>query len=289
MLNKLLKKAVGPFIGKGYGRHFPLVAKLYGRLISGKVVECKVGGLTMHANLRDRIVSQELFFKGIFEPELTAVVQRLVLSDTVFVDVGAHIGYYTLIASSRAKKGMVYAFEPQNDNFALLRRNVAANRLENVKLFNLAVADRSGRRIKLYCNTSNMGNNSIYSKDIVSDYVEQEARTVTLDDALKSVRRVDIVKIDVEGAEMDVLRGMRRLLRRSPKVTLLVEYVPSFYERPRALVEFLRKERFEIMVIGQGRHGKLQKLDSRTLADAIKISRTNPAFNLNFLCRRKAG
>ncbi|MFH0971174.1 MAG: FkbM family methyltransferase [Candidatus Micrarchaeota archaeon] len=287
MLGKIIKKVAKPFFGRNLGGRFPLLGRAYAEMIRNRIVPCEVQGFKMYVNLQDRIASQQMFLEGVFEPEQTHIFKKLVRRDTVYVDVGAHIGYFTLLVAKNAKDGVIYAFEPQSQNFSLLRKNVHANRFHNVRLFKKAVSDKANRRLKLYCNTSNSGNNSLLKEDIVSDYVWEEVETVTLDGALKNAKKVDLMKIDVEGAELLVLKGAEKTFRKNKKMKVLIEYAPAFYRKPTALIDVLKKLGFKIKVISRGKPGHLEPLTDELLAETIRTARSSPAYNLNLLCERQ--
>lgn len=164
-------------------------------------------------------VSLAISVLGFFEEGLTRMVLEHVREGDIFVDVGAHFGYYTLLASALVREsGQVHAFEPTHSTYALLCKNVAAK--GNVVPNNLA----------LYCeNTSLPFNdygpiwsawNSLTSARLDSKTLEKIptkrmlVRAVSLDDyvAAQGIDRVSFVKIDAESAEFEILRGMERVI-----------------------------------------------------------------------------
>jgi FkbM family methyltransferase len=148
------------------------------------------------------------------------VVSSRLTGGMVAVDVGAHVGYYSrFFARAVGRAGSVYAFEPNPDTFAILERNTG--RYPQVTRFNSAVLDREGT-VTLY-RGRHKGTTSLWPENAQAQ-IEMPFRVpaTSLDEALDGVR-VDLVKIDVEGAEQDVLAGMGRLLERSPSAILIVE------------------------------------------------------------------
>lgn len=142
----------------------------------------------------------------------------------VAVDVGAMIGYYTLIlAKNVGPGGRVFAFEPDPRNFELLSENVAMNDYQHVTLRQAVVGDRSGRTELFPASEEMRGDNRAYptpGRDPVP------VDMVALDDVVDGP--VDIVKIDVQGFEVQVLDGMEDLIGRSKQLTMLVEYAPPW-------------------------------------------------------------
>lgn len=167
---------------------------------------------------------------GSLEPGLHELLKRLLRPGMAFVDAGANIGLHTLAAARLVGDGgHVHAFEPTPSTFRLLTRTLALNGFaERVSCHNVALGGDVGEadlHIGLTC-----GHNSLYGLP------GEESGTVRvrldrLDALLPPATRVDVVKIDVEGAELEVLRGMPRLLAENPDAVLLVEYGPSHLER----------------------------------------------------------
>jgi FkbM family methyltransferase len=142
----------------------------------------------------------------------------------VVVDVGAHIGLYTLNAARAVgPNGKVIAFEPDPQSFAILKENIALNHLDNVIAINAAVSDTSGKKSFYACTDP-----SLSGFELQSEARLREVRTVnavTLDEILRSygINDVNWIKIDVEGAELKVLEGGRRFLQNANKLKIIVE------------------------------------------------------------------
>jgi FkbM family methyltransferase len=170
------------------------------------------------------------------------------------LDVGAHVGYHSLLAAQAVgSTGRVISFEPSPGNFALLTENISLNKLSKIiRAENAAVADYSGE-LDLYLSSYNTGDHRIYSTLSDDDQVfnagahRQSVRVavLTLDDYLSQhdISRVDMVKIDVQGAEMGVLAGMKKTLLSNPQLLLFTEFWPHGLSRfgvePQTLLHFL--------------------------------------------------
>ena len=144
------------------------------------------------------------------------------------VDVGANIGYNTVYASRRVgAAGRVVAVEPAADNVRILRENVAANALDNVVVHAVAAGRAPGVR-NLFLRGDTSAVNSFFRESVYASVTGVESvRVVPVDDLVEG--DADLVKIDVEGAELDVLAGMARLLR-NPRIQLIVEWHPGLQE-----------------------------------------------------------
>ena len=150
----------------------------------------------------------------------THLIKRIATSDTVMIDAGAHIGYFTLIGAKYA--GRVYAFEPSHATFAYLERNIRLNPAlaAKVKLSECGLSDIEDV-LRFYNSQSHLWAGSLRPLDIENSFFE-EVRVLKLDDALRDEEaRVTLVKIDVEGAELDVLRGAIDTLARDKPVIVL--------------------------------------------------------------------
>jgi FkbM family methyltransferase len=158
------------------------------------------------------------FIHGDYGVNETAVIQRLVKSHDVVFDIGAHVGYFTLLASRIAAMGKVFSFEPLPANLAYLRRHVRANGLSNVTVFAAAVGRRSGRQsFDLAAGGTGRG------RLAAAGAAPLEVQVVSLDELMDGgrVQAPDFIKMDVEGAEGDALRGAARMLARfHPRILL---------------------------------------------------------------------
>jgi FkbM family methyltransferase len=147
--------------------------------------------------------------------------------DTV-IDVGANAGYYTIIASRLVgETGRVYAFEPDPNFAAIIRKNVALNGCKNVVVVEKALSDKPGK-IQLFIAPQNLGDHRIYQPEGESrTAIDVEA--VAFDDYWKSQggRRVNVVKIDTQGAEGVIVKGMSQTLADNrDRLTVFIEFWP---------------------------------------------------------------
>lgn len=147
----------------------------------------------------------------------------------VVVDVGANIGCNTVYAARKVgSAGRVIAIEPAGDNLAVLRTNIARNALDNVTVAAVAAGKASGT-CSFYLRGAVSAVNSFYADSVYASVTDVVTVPVEPIDALVT-GNADLVKIDVEGAELDVLAGMTRLLT-SPAIRLIVEWHPLLQEK----------------------------------------------------------
>jgi FkbM family methyltransferase len=250
-LLNLLKKSALAVGGHGLGRIKPLRAayeSLY-RFLKPERVE--VQGHWMRLDDRD---SLELATREVYEPLETDLFRRWIGPGQTVLDIGANIGYYTLIAARQVgPRGRVFAFEPDPANFGLLKRNVEENGYANVVLVPQAVSDRSGRS-RLYLNKTNRGDHRLYDSHDGRDWVW--VKTAALDRYfLKLDKHVHFIKMDIQGAEAAALRGMKGLLRRNGPVRLVTEFSPGSLRQagsdPAGFLDLLQKLGFRISEISE--------------------------------------
>ena len=170
--------------------------------------------------------------RGLPEPGMTRLFASFIQPGMVVVDIGAHIGIYTLFALRQLSgHGRLYSFEPTPKTHALLRDNVQVNGfLESgvVRLDVRAISDHAGSTtFTAYPNNS--GHNSLFAGTAPGETLTVE--TVTLDSALADEPRIDVIKIDAEGSEPFILRGMTEILARNPGLRIFVEFAPEHLRR----------------------------------------------------------
>lgn len=157
-----------------------------------------------------------------YEPATTDYLKNHVKRGDIALDIGAHVGYYTLLfAELVGPDGRVYAFEPNPDMMKVLKFNVKSNGFENVTFIQKAASDFTGKT-RLYVpevtDTASLNPMTGVRKII-------EIESVRVDDL--NIGQIDFVKIDVEGAEFRVLKGMDEALYWNPEAKLIVEFCPE--------------------------------------------------------------
>lgn len=163
----------------------------------------------------------------IWEPHVTREIRALLKPGTVFVDIGANVGYFSLLAAACVgERGRVIAIEANPDNCDLIRQGVRANNFNNVLVYPYAVAEKEQEFI-LGVDGSNSG---IIEMGSNIDEVGLHIQAVTGDSLLKDQPRIDLIKIDIEGAEWRALRGMREVIVRHRPV-IFTEFFPALLEK----------------------------------------------------------
>lgn len=162
-----------------------------------------------------------------FEQATTKLIESTVRPGMVVLDIGAHAGYYTLLAArGTGSEGRVYAFEPEPENFKLLTKNVEANGYLNITPVNLAVCNEVGSRT-LFVTSLDNGRHSMYHHNL-PESGQVDVDSITVDKFLEGEGwpAVGLIKVDVEGAESEVLEGMEELFSRSEDLKFIIEFNP---------------------------------------------------------------
>jgi FkbM family methyltransferase len=229
-------------LARAYMRYAPVSAGkplLWSRLIDPyfawqhrSFVARTVFGMKIRGDAAD-IIGQYIYYFGLWEPDITAWVTRRLAPGDVFLDVGANIGYYSLLASRLVgPRGSVVAVEASPATFRALSDNIAMNGVVNVRPVNVAASDRPGR-LKLYRgHEHNTGLATVVEGHGFE--LEAEVPAAPLNSILTAgeMRRLRLAKIDVEGAEAQVVAGMGALIEQGrPDLEVIIEINPALLER----------------------------------------------------------
>lgn len=208
---------------------------------------------------------------GDYEPHETELLLTLVENKSVFIDVGANVGWYSLhLANKMRHNGLLtYAFEPISFNYNQLKRNVELNGLGDIiKVFAVALGDVSDDACFYIPKDLPGGASTIKLHPSISNQ-QEICPVVTLDDVLaeEGVGQVDIIKCDVEGAEFNILKGAKGLLVRDRPVLLLEllrKWSRAFGYHPNDVFGFLANMGYEAYGIGKGAPRAVTAVDLET-------------------------
>lgn len=196
------------------------------------VIVTEVDGFLLGVPSQEWRLAAYYGLRGLPEPGMMRLFSRLVQPGMVVVDIGAHIGIYTLYALRLLSgHGRVYSFEPTPRTFALLHDNVQVNGFLESGMIHFdrrAVSDRAGAAT-FTAYAANSGHNTLFAGAASGETLTVE--TVTLDEALAQEPRIDVIKIDAEGGEPFILRGMTRILANNPEIRIFVEFGPEHLRR----------------------------------------------------------
>ncbi len=231
--------------------------------------------------------SLNLSILGVYGELDTKIIKKQLNENDIVIDVGANIGYYTLLsAKSVGNAGRVFAFEPEPENFKLLQKNIKVNNYKNTITENYAVSNTNGK-ISLFLAKNGIVGHRIYDSDDCSDSIL--VNKITLDDyftKLNLLDKINFVKIDVEGFEFGVLKGMVKIIEKSKNLKLFVEFNRISLEEagfnPKEMLDFLYERNFKIYFLNYKKNFVV-KADKNELL----TSKENLEENINILCSKQ--
>lgn len=233
---------------------YPLVLR---RIFHLEHIAVKIGKNHFYAPLVDGGGLGLASFGGTLDTYMANLFKRVVRPGMTVVDIGAYIGYYTIIAAHLVGEGgRVYAFEPDPDNYGYLVRNIEINGCTNVIPIQKAVSDHAGASA-FFLDRYNSTCHSLYPILRTSGVKQICVECVPLDDLLAS-ESIQVIKMDIEGAELAALQGMKYILANNPALTLFIELQPNNLSRAgKTAVElllFLKGQGFDTFLIDEQKH-----------------------------------
>lgn len=190
------------------------------------------GGYSQYVHTDDPFINPEILRQHRYEPHVTAAIRQVLKPGMVFLDLGASAGYFSLLAAHLVGPGgRVIAFEPGADNARLILMSALVNRFDHLDLYPSAVADSE----TTFLFDMMLGSNGTLSaevaralstEEITGLYYRTLVRTVRLDTVLRGLPRLDVIKMDIEGAEYRALAGGRHLID-THRPIIFSEFSPS--------------------------------------------------------------
>jgi FkbM family methyltransferase len=221
--------------------------------IAPRVVRSQLGFKIEIRDYKEHIQSY-IYWLGRFEPRESAVVRSLVQPGDCVIDAGANIGWFSLLASSIiGTTGKIFAFEPFGATADHLDRNLALNGASNVEVHRIALSDSGGKAKLTMTETGNIGTASLFATDSGEGEIVDTGRL----DEIVPKRRFKLLKMDVEGAELRVLRGAEKLLQAGRIENILFEINKAALRRGGSscaeLIALVKSHGYRIWRIGRFR------------------------------------
>lgn len=199
-------------------------------IVTWSEVTCKTSyGFKMAVNLQEQL-ARDIFFNGVYEPVTAAVINHLLQPGDVFFDIGANQGFFSLLGAKRVgTQGAVYSFEPNTSVRRLLEQSTAVNGFTNVHPQEHACMEKAGIFALLLGGEAENAHGSAKTLDCTREQGELTVSGVSLDGfvAENDIRRIDLVKMDIEGGEARALAGMQEILKQRLVKNLIVEFHPE--------------------------------------------------------------
>ena len=172
----------------------------------------KLGGITYEGYGTQSTLIKCLYLTGFYEPPLTKYIKKYLKPGTIFVDIGANEGYFTLLAASMGCK--TYAIEASPSNCKILKHNASLNKFKNIRICNVAAGKKNGKITLNENNFNGMWNTVGNKRRFPFLHKTSQIDVKMLDDIIEEedIQNIGMIKIDVEGSEGDVMKGCRKIL-----------------------------------------------------------------------------
>ncbi len=239
----------------------------------------------------DEHVSKAIKQTGQWELFETQLIAACLVNATNFVDVGANIGYYSMLAQGLNPSLPIWAFEPEPKNAALFQQSQLLNHATHVHLEQAGLASKDGT-INLYLSENNFGDHQIYDRGESRDSVPVRLLNGSEFFSTK-LTAIDVLKIDTQGAEFEVISGLLPLLKRSPGLQMVLEFWPFGLRKSGAhghqlldiLVELLDQHELPMYIIDHIGHQLIPctELELRAWVDDLDKHSDNEGFMNIFL------
>ena len=161
-------------------------------------------------------------------------------TNSTIIDIGAHIGLFSILVSNICKNGMIYSYEPEKENYNLLNTNLKNNNIKNINFNNLGVASKNGI-MKLYFNKNDFAGHSLYRKSEHS----VDIKTISIDDIFlkNNLLQCDLLKLDCEGGEYDIIMNLSEaILEKINAICIEYEKIPDLKYTKKDMISKLRKK-----------------------------------------------
>lgn len=231
----------------------------------------------------DKTDSLGLSISHIHEKTETDFIKKEIHEGDIVVDVGAHIGYFTLIFSKLVgDNGKVYSFEADPTNFEILMKNLEVNKIKNVTCENFAISDKNGK-VKLFNANSSTANRLFSSED--ENFIEIES--ITLDEYFQDKNmKIDFLKLDIQGAEPLAMKGMKELFKKNQPLKILLEWWPNgikkLGEEPESHLKFLENKGYQISEIDD----KNREILETNVKQLMKKYPNKQIEDINLICKK---
>jgi FkbM family methyltransferase len=218
-------------------------------------------------------IQQQLFWYGYYEKTVGIILKKILNLDSIFIDVGANIGHFSLLAALQSPKGRIIALEPVSYLFNSLRENISLNKFSNIEAINIAAGDKEENRLIYLSGADNTGMSSFQKPENYSGKHET-VKVVTLDSMSDNLKlpKIDVIKIDVEGNELAALKGMKEILRRVQPY-ILIELNPQTLSYFNHSIDDVLNYATELSYLAFKitEKGTLIRLKDRNISDTIDV------------------
>jgi FkbM family methyltransferase len=222
--------------------HIPI--KYYLGMSNKEDIICFKNGIKcIIRNKSDSIAFFENYFLKVNNPNEEFEIKK----DDIVIDIGAHIGYFTIYAANKAEQGIVYSIEPYKESLEILKKNLKLNNLTNIESFHAAIS-KITESVTLFIDKNNQIGNSIFQTDETTE--SEKVNSFSLGDFVKNneIKKIDFLKMDCEGAEFEILLNLdKELIKKINKISVEV-HENNNKNSLDELVDFLSKNNFKVSI-----------------------------------------
>jgi len=229
-----------------------------------------IEGLVLTCDPKDeRAVSIEILNFGDYEAKELNMLQKFLKKDSVILDIGANIGWYCLNLSKYVPLGCIIAFEPIPKTFEYLKNNIKINNIKNVKINDFGLSDAEGA-FEFYYDPKLSGSSSLKSLHESRKHEIVKCKLKRLDDLIINLTsRIDLIKCDVEGGELFVIKGALETLKKMKPVLfleLLRKWSAKFGYHPNDAIRLLKEIGYDCYFIDNNNLIKIAEINEQTIA-----------------------
>lgn len=220
--------------------------------------------------LDKRITPIEILNFNTYEKQDADIFLSFFKKDMVFFDIGSHVGFYSIIAAKKNPNIKIYSFEPIPDTFNILKKNILLNQLDNIHPFNMGLLDED-KDLNFFLNPTLSANASAQNVSDATNINKVLVKVTTLDDFFKQqkISALDIVKCDVEGAELLVFQGgIQTIIKYKPIIftEMLRKWSKKFNYHPNDIINLFHDCGYQCYTSQNDKLVKFLKMDDATLA-----------------------
>jgi FkbM family methyltransferase len=267
MITSIYRKIIKQFYGTGLSK-IDLIRNTNNKILNHmQVKQINVFGYKL---ILDKFDTNGYSLMKVNKNNELDIIKNIIKEGDIVIDVGANIGFFTLFFRSLVgNTGKIIAFEPEKNNFDILKKNIEINNLQNIEIHNLGLGSEN-KNLRMLL-SENVGEHRIYNEnssksssnsDIINENTKfTDVKVVRLDDYVKTA---NFIKFDAEGYEIEILRGMPNLLKQN--ITIFSDFYVKLLKKhddPNDFFEILLKNNFEFFNVRKN----LERIDRTKIFD----------------------
>ncbi|MDH3267773.1 MAG: FkbM family methyltransferase [Ignavibacteria bacterium] len=202
--------------------------------------------IKVHSN---SLALNHVFYTVFLKGEYDSLEKFKIREEDIIIDIGAHLGFFTIKAAKKACNGTVYAFEPFSMHYELLKENILSNNIKNVKFYNQAITDKTSELSFYYTMHGDPGDTSLFKINPEKKTYEEKVKSISLQDFFnqENIENCNFLKMDCEGAEYSILmKANDSTLAKIQRIAMEWHKFEPDHD-PKGLAEFLKENGFNLI------------------------------------------